>query len=121
MGEIRLRRACEPPAATDGYRVLVDRVWPRGVAKADLAIDTWRKDLAPSTELRRWFGHDPARWEGFKERYLREVEAHEVEVGELLDRCRAGTVTLVFGAKDERHNNAVVLKEYLNRRADEPS
>ena len=120
MGEIRLRRAYDPPEAGDGYRVLVDRIWPRGRTKAELAIDAWRKDLAPSTELRRWFGHDPARWEEFEQRYLQELDS-AAEPGDLLDRCRVGTVTLIYGATDERHNNAVVLKEYLTRHAGERS
>lgn len=120
MGEIRLRRAYDPPDPADGYRVLVDRVWPRGVSKAELAIDAWRKDLAPSTDLRRWFGHEPARWQEFEARYLRELEAG-ADLGDLLEHCRAGTVTLVFGARDQRQNNAVVLKEYLTRYAGEPS
>jgi uncharacterized protein YeaO (DUF488 family) len=115
VGEIRLRRAYEPAAAGDGYRVLVDRIWPRGVTKAELAIDSWRKDLAPSTALRRWFGHDPARWDEFKARYRQEIEASGADLSDLLSHCRTGTLTLVFGAKDERHNNAVVLKDHLSR------
>jgi uncharacterized protein YeaO (DUF488 family) len=87
------------------------------VTKGELAIDAWRKDLAPSTELRRWFGHDPARWGEFERRYRQELEASDL--GELPSRCQAGTVTLVYGARDERHNNAVVLKEYLARRVGE--
>ena len=90
VGEIRFRRAYDPPEPDDGYRVLVDRVWPRAVTKAELAIDTWLKDLAPSTGLRRWFGHDPARWEEFERRYLQELEA--ADLGELPNRCQAGTV-----------------------------
>ncbi len=114
MGEIRLRRAYDPPEPGDGYRVLVDRIWPRARSRAELAIDAWRKDLAPSTRLRRWFGHDPARWAEFRKRY--EVELQAADLGDLPERCRAGTVTLVFGAKDERHNNALVLKHYLDHR-----
>ena len=117
MGEIRLRRAYDAPEASDGYRVLVDRIWPRGCSKDELRIDAWHKDLAPSTVLRRWFGHDPARWEEFRARYLGELRA--AELGDLPERCRAGAVTLVFGAKDERHNNAVVLKQYLARHEDD--
>jgi uncharacterized protein YeaO (DUF488 family) len=117
MGEIRLRRAYDPPEPDDGYRVLVDRVWPRAVTKAELDIAAWRKDLAPSTELRRWFGHDPARWEEFERRYLQELEA--ADLGELPKRCQAGIVTLVYGARDERRNNAVVLKDYLTRQMGE--
>ena len=121
MGELRLRRAYEPPAAGDGYRVLVDRIWPRGVTKAELAIDSWRMDLAPSTALRRWFGHDPARWDEFRARYRHEIEASGADLSDLLAHCRTGTLTLVFGAKDELHNNAVVLKDVLTRRDGEQS
>ena len=113
MGEIRLHRAYDPSGPGDGYRVLVDRIWPRGRSKEELALDAWRKDLAPSTPLRRWFGHDPARWAEFERRYLGELEA--ADLGDLPSRCQAGAVTLIYGAKDERHNNAVVLKEYLIR------
>lgn len=114
MGEIRLRRAYDPPEAGDGYRVLVDRLWRRGRTKGELALDVWRKDLAPSTGLRRWFGHDPARWPEFARRFLRELEAG-ADPGPLLERGRAGTVTPVYGAKDGRHDNAVVRREYLAR------
>ena len=114
MGAIRLRRAYEPPDPGDGYRVLVGRIWPRGRSKAELAIDSWRKDLAPTTALCRWFGHDPARWGEFRRRYLRELQA--ADLGDLLERCRAGTETLVFGAKDEHHDNALVLKRCLDHR-----
>ncbi|HEX6996779.1 MAG TPA: DUF488 domain-containing protein [Gammaproteobacteria bacterium] len=114
MPAVRLKRIYEPPEPSDGYRVLVDRVWPRGVSKDKAAIDQWAKELAPSTELRKWFGHDPARWRGFRERYRRELEAFAADaLAELRARARRQRVTLVYSARDERHNQAVVLKELL--------
>jgi uncharacterized protein YeaO (DUF488 family) len=113
---IALKRVYDPPAASDGRRILVDRVWPRGITKDQLRIDAWRKDLAPSTGLRKWFGHDPKKWDAFKERYGRELEQHADALDELLAQARAGRVTLVFGARDTEHNQAVALKEYLERR-----
>jgi uncharacterized protein YeaO (DUF488 family) len=113
---IDLKRAYDPPAKSDGRRMLVDRVWPRGIARDDLRIDAWLKDLAPSTGLRKWFGHDPAKWDEFKKRYARELEQRAGALEELVAQARAGHVTLVFGAKDTEHNNAVALKEHLERR-----
>jgi uncharacterized protein YeaO (DUF488 family) len=113
---IDLQRAYDPPAKSSGRRILVDRVWPRGIAKHDLRIDAWLKDLAPSTELRKWFGHDPKKWDEFRKRYARELEQRSEALEELLEKARAGHVTLVFGAKDAEHNNAVALKEHLERR-----
>ena len=113
---IELKRAYDPPAESDGHRILVDRVWPRGIARDDLRIDAWLKDLAPSTELRKWFGHDPAKWHEFRKRYARELEQHPDELAELVEKARASHVTLVFGAKDTEHNNAVALREHLERR-----
>ena len=110
---IDLKRAYDPPAKSDGRRILVDRVWPRGIAKHDLQIDAWLKDLAPSTELRRWFGHDPTKWDEFRKRYARELEQRSEALEELLEKARAGHVTLVFSARDTAHNNAVALKEHL--------
>jgi uncharacterized protein YeaO (DUF488 family) len=112
-GNVRLKRAYEPPAADDGTRVLVDRLWPRGVAKADAALDLWAKDLAPSTELRRWFGHDPARWREFRKRYAEEVGRHPEVFEQLCAIARKGPLTLVYAAHDESHNDAVVLRELL--------
>ncbi|MGM5056070.1 DUF488 domain-containing protein [Rhizobium indicum] len=110
---VKLKRAYETPTADDGIRVLVDRLWPRGIKKSEAAIDHWLKELAPSTDLRKWFGHDPARWVEFRRRYMAEIEEH----GDELDRLRAlmaeGTVTLVYSAHDETHNDAVVLEEML--------
>lgn len=110
-----IRRAYEPAAPEDGYRVLIDRLWPRGVARADAGIDEWRRELAPSDALRRWFGHDPARWAAFCSRYRKELEAPGARAAlrDLAARARRGPVTLVFGARDPEHNNAVVLREAL--------
>jgi uncharacterized protein YeaO (DUF488 family) len=112
---IWIRRAYVPPSPVDGHRVLIDRLWPRGITKAELRIDAWARDLAPSDELRRWFGHDPARWEEFRARYRRELEAGEgaAAVDALLHQVDAGRVTLVFGARDAEHSNAVVLRALL--------
>jgi uncharacterized protein YeaO (DUF488 family) len=110
---VKLKRAYEPASADDGVRILVDRLWPRGVKKADAAIDQWIKDIAPSTALRKWFGHDPERWAEFRSRYAAEVREHR----ELLERLRAlashGQITLVYSAHDEVHNDAVVLRNLL--------
>ncbi|HEX8109460.1 MAG TPA: DUF488 family protein, partial [Kofleriaceae bacterium] len=115
---IRLKRAREPAARGDGHRVLVDRLWPRGLRKADAHIDAWRKDVAPSTELRRWFSHDPRRFPEFRERYRQELrsEPARAALAELARRAARGTVTLVYAARDELHNNAVVLAQELSRR-----
>jgi uncharacterized protein YeaO (DUF488 family) len=113
---IDLKRAYEPPANSDGRRILVDRVWPRGIGKNDLRIDAWLKDLAPSTELRTWFGHDPAKWDEFRKRYAQELAQRSEALDHLVEMSRAGQVTLVFGAKDTAHNNAVALREQLERR-----
>ncbi|HVW24066.1 MAG TPA: DUF488 domain-containing protein [Polyangiaceae bacterium] len=115
---IQIKRAYEPPAPADGYRVLVDRLWPRGVSKTDAKLDAWLKDVAPSDSLRKWFGHDPERWTEFAKRYgveLREPTAASA-VRELAARARKGTVTLVHAARDKEHNNAVVLRRVLARR-----
>ena len=113
---VRLKRAYEPPSANDGVRVLVDRLWPRGLRKADARIALWVKDLAPSTGLRQWFGHDLARWSEFRRRYTAELRQHVSELEELRERARHDVVTLVFGARDEAHNDAVVLRGVLLRR-----
>ena len=110
---IKLKRAYDRPTARDGTRVLIDRLWPRGVTKADAAIDQWFKDLAPSTALRKWFGHDPARWQEFCRRYAAEVHEHREMLTQLRTMARRGTITLVFSAHDELHNDAVVLRELL--------
>ncbi|MES2294391.1 MAG: DUF488 domain-containing protein [Pseudomonadota bacterium] len=115
---INLRRAYDRPTAKDGMRVLVDRLWPRGVRKADAAIDRWIKDIAPSTGLRKWFGHDPARWHEFCRRYAAEIHAHSGQLTELRALARKGPITLVFSAHDKLHNDAIVLRAILlGRRA----
>lgn len=114
---IKVKRAYEAPARSDGYRVLVDRVWPRGVTRDALRLDAWTKDVAPSAGLRKWFGHDPAKWDEFERRYFAELDGQPEAVAGLLEACRRGTVTLVFGARDVEHNNAVALKQYLERRS----
>jgi uncharacterized protein YeaO (DUF488 family) len=108
--EVRTKRAYEPAEPGDGYRVLIDRLWPRGVKKDDARIDQWAKELAPSDELRRWFGHDPERFDEFARRYRDELAAHEDALDALRER---GTVTLVFGARDAEHSNAAVLAPLL--------
>jgi uncharacterized protein YeaO (DUF488 family) len=115
--DIRIRRAYQPPQRGDGYRVLVDRIWPRGASKDDLELDEWRKEIAPSTRLRKWFGHDPKRWTGFQERYFAELEQKQDAVRELVKRARQGRITLVYGARDPDHNQAVALSVYLRARA----
>jgi uncharacterized protein YeaO (DUF488 family) len=111
--DIRRKRAYEPPSPDDGRRILVDRLWPRGLRRADAAIDRWLKEIAPSTELRRWFGHDPDRWEEFRRRYRAELSAHSDLLAELRSLARRGPLTLVYSARDEDHNDAVVLHEVL--------
>jgi uncharacterized protein YeaO (DUF488 family) len=111
--DVRLKRAYEPPDPADGYRVLIDRLWPRGVSKNEVQLDEWARELAPSTELRRWFGHDPERFEEFRRRYADELAPRAGKLGELRRRAHEGTLTLVFGARDSEHNDAVVLAEIL--------
>jgi uncharacterized protein YeaO (DUF488 family) len=113
--DVRLKRAYEAPSREDGTRVLVDRLWPRGVRKEDAAIDHWLKELGPSTALRRWFGHDPARWSDFRRRYRAELAAKPELLAELRALARKGPLTLVYAARDEAHNDAVVLRELLTR------
>ena len=110
---IRLKRAYAAPESGDGFRVLVDRLWPRGVTKEAAQIDLWLKEVAPSTELRKWFGHDPARWIEFQRRYFAELDQAPEAVALLAERVRQGGVTLVYGAKDAEHNHARVLADYL--------
>lgn len=110
---IRLKRAYEAPTAADGTRILVDRLWPRGVRKADAGIDRWEKDLAPSTALRKWFGHDPDRWHEFRRRYAEELSRQAEVLEQLRILARSGPITLVYAARDPAHNDAVVLREIL--------
>jgi uncharacterized protein YeaO (DUF488 family) len=111
--DIQLKRAYEPPAAADGIRILVDRLWPRGLTKTEAAVDRWMRDLAPSTNLRRWFGHDPARWDEFRREYARELRLRGDLIEEVRSLARRGRVTLLFGARDEKHNDAVALRDIL--------
>src|SRR3954465_12694760 len=110
---IHLKRAYEKPSSSDGQRILVERLWPRGVSKARAAVDLWLKDVAPSPELRKWFGHDPAKWKQFERRYWKELEAQPDTVDVLRSKAKRGAVTLVYAARDEQHNSAVALKEFL--------
>jgi uncharacterized protein YeaO (DUF488 family) len=110
---IRLKRAYERPSGGDGTRILVDRLWPRGVKKEEAAIERWAKDLSPSTELRKWFGHDPARWQEFRRRFAAELRQHPDQLKELRALARQGPITLIYAAHDEAHNDAVVLRDVL--------
>ena len=110
---LRLKRAYEPVEPGDGVRILVDRLWPRGVSKEDAALEDWMKDIAPSTELRQWFGHDPGRWVDFQRRYRAELRQHGPDLDRIRDLARKQTVTLVYAARDEEHNEAVVLRDVL--------
>lgn len=110
---IKLKRAYDPPDKEDGFRVLVDRIWPRGVKKEDLALDLWLKEVAPSSPLRKWFGHDPQRWPEFCQRYEVELKEKGEATGFLKKKSDQGILTLVFSARDAEHNNAVALKKYL--------
>ena len=113
---IKIKRVYDEPAASDGRRVLVDRIWPRGLRKEQAALDDWLKDIAPSAELRKRFGHSVDRWEEFRERYEAELERNRAALEPLVELCRRGDVTLLFAARDEEHNNAVVLRDVLAAR-----
>ncbi|MEZ5077549.1 MAG: DUF488 family protein [Solirubrobacterales bacterium] len=113
--DVRLKRAYDPAAPEDGYRVLVDRLWPRGVSREEARLDAWVRELSPSPALRRWFGHDPDRFEGFRQRYVDQLRAHRSELSALRRRARTGRLTLVYAARDTEHNDAVVLAEVLRR------
>jgi uncharacterized protein YeaO (DUF488 family) len=113
--DVRLKRAYEPASDEDGYRVLVDRLWPRGVSKAQAKLDEWQQELAPSSQLREWFGHEPGRFPEFRQRYIDELRANRARLRELRRRARIGRLTLVYSAHDSEHNDAVVLAEVLRR------
>jgi uncharacterized protein YeaO (DUF488 family) len=115
--DVRIKRIYEPAAVTDGERVLIDRLWPRGFTHEDAHVDDWLRDLGPSTELRRWFAHDPARFAEFRRRYAAELDAKADEVAELRRRAHKGPLTLVYSARDTEHNDAVVLAEVLLQRS----
>jgi uncharacterized protein YeaO (DUF488 family) len=110
---LKVKRVYEPSDKNDGTRVLVDRLWPRGMTKAKADVDIWLKEVAPSAELRKWFGHDPDKWTEFKKRYRVELEVNDEQVARLREEIKKGPVTLLYGAKDEEHNDAVVLVEFL--------
>jgi uncharacterized protein YeaO (DUF488 family) len=110
---IRIKRVYEEPEKEDGERILVDRLWPRGLTKEKAKVDLWLKDVAPSTELRKWFAHDPAKWAGFRSRYEEELKGKEEELSILRHEAAKGAVTLVYGAKDQEHNEAVILLKLL--------
>lgn len=113
---LAVKRVYEPPSPRDGLRVLVDRLWPRGLKKEDARLDLWARELAPSTKLRQWYQHDPEKWPEFRRRYFAEIDEHPDAVKDLVARARRGQVTLVFSSREERLNNAVALREYLKRR-----
>ncbi len=113
---IEIKRIYDEEKRQSGYRVLVDRIWPRGLKKEDVKADLWLRDVAPSSELRKWFGHDQDKWPEFKKRYFRELQGKKDDINIILEKERRGKVTLLFGAKDVEHNNAVALKEYLEKK-----
>jgi uncharacterized protein YeaO (DUF488 family) len=113
---VNIKRAYEPYSAEDGHRVLVDRIWPRGLSKPDLRIDEWMRDVAPSTGLRRWFGHDAVKWDEFVRRYREELDAIPDQLGALASLAAEGNLTLVYGAKDKEHNQAVVLRSVIEEK-----
>ena len=112
---VKIKRAYEPPDESDGARILVDRLWPRGLTKEKASIDLWLKEIAPSTELRKWYAHDPAKWKSFRRRYETEISHKEDLVKILKQKAREGTITLIYGARDEKHNEALILKQLLEK------
>ncbi|HEU5004785.1 MAG TPA: DUF488 domain-containing protein [Candidatus Saccharimonadales bacterium] len=113
--KVNIKRVYEEPSAKDGKRILIDRLWPRGLTKEKAKVDLWLKDIAPSTGLREWFGHDPGKWPEFQKRYEQELKSNEAVVSQLRDELKTSPVTLVFSAKDELHNDAEVLKSFLEK------
>ena len=112
---LKIKRVYDPPERSDGERILVDRLWPRGLSKRTAAVDVWMKDLGPSHDLRKWFGHDPRRWSEFRRRYMAELHTKRDSLAAIARKASRGTVTLLFGARDPGHNQAVVLKETIER------
>jgi uncharacterized protein YeaO (DUF488 family) len=112
---IHLKRVYSDPDKSDGFRILVDRLWPRGLTKEKAKVDLWLKDIAPSDQLRKWYSHDPGKWDEFKKRYFVELASKEELTGLILEKERKGIVTLLYGKKDEKFNNALALMEYLNK------
>lgn len=115
MVDITLKRAYSDASKKDGTRILVDRIWPRGIKKETLALDDWCKEIAPTTSLRQWFDHDPDKWQEFRQRYLKELMDNKQQARALLENCKTNTLTLVYAAKDEDHNHARVISEYLKK------
>lgn len=111
--QIHTTRIYDDPAGNDGLRILVDRIWPRGMSKEEARLDQWIKDIAPSTELRQWFNHDPDKWDAFKQRYFKELRKQDNKLKSLLDETDKQRITLVYAANDQQHNNAIALREYL--------
>jgi uncharacterized protein YeaO (DUF488 family) len=114
---VKLKRAYDPVSSSDGIRLLVERLWPRGLSKDKLKLDGWIRDVGPTTELRKWFGHDPAKWSQFRSRYFRELDSRPESWQQIASLSRGRTVTLVYSSHDEEHNNAVALREYLQAKA----
>lgn len=114
---LTIKRIYEPVTSKDGFRILIDRIWPRGLSKASASVDLWLKTLAPSTELRQWFGHDPDKWIQFRQRYFSELDGQAEAINQIRKMAKRRRVTLIYGAKDTLHNNAVALMEYLHREA----
>jgi uncharacterized protein YeaO (DUF488 family) len=114
--KVKIKRVYEEPKKSDGKRILVDRLWPRGLKKAEVKVDLWLKEIAPSTALRKWFSHEPSKWEEFKKRYSVELEKNNEQISLLEREVSEGKVTLVYGAKDQEHNGAVVLREFLEHK-----
>ena len=113
---LKIKRVYDPPSPNDGKRILIDRLWPRGLKKEDAKVDDWIKEVAPSTELRTWYGHDPKKWSEFKRRFFSELRRRQDLVEGIVSASRKGTVTLLFGSREERFNNAVALKEFVEAR-----
>jgi uncharacterized protein YeaO (DUF488 family) len=112
---IKIKRVYEQPDEKDGVRILVDRLWPRGLTKEKASVDLWLKEIAPSTELRKWFAHDPDKWKSFRGRYQTEIKHNDGLIKVLKEKAREGTITLIYGARDQKHNEALVLKQFLER------
>jgi uncharacterized protein YeaO (DUF488 family) len=110
---IEIKRIYDPAAAEDGIRILVDRLWPRGLSKSDAKVDLWLKEIAPSHELRKWYAHDPGKWVEFKKKYFKELDERKELVNLILEKVKQGNLTLLFGSKEKRYNNAMALKEYI--------
>jgi uncharacterized protein YeaO (DUF488 family) len=112
-GMIKVKRIYEMATEDDGFRILIDRLWPRGLSKQKAKVDLWLKEIAPSHELRKWYAHDPQKWDRFKQRYFKELDGKKELIGEIIEKAKDRNVTLLFGAKEEKFNNAVALKEYI--------